>query len=149
MEGSQSDREIQILETADDIEQRRREVLGRYVTFQDATQERRRKLEDARDYMYFRRDADELEGWILEKLQTASDESYKDPINLQAKIQKHQAFEAEVAAHANTISELDNVGEGMINASHYASVDIRVSRYVKIVLVVCFHFALSMHLLTL
>ncbi len=34
---------------------------------------------------------------IYEKLQTASDESYKDPTNLQAKIQKHQAFEAEAS----------------------------------------------------
>ena len=53
------------------------------------------KLEDSRRYQYFRRDADELESWINEKLQTASDESYKDPTNLQAKIQKHQAFEAQ------------------------------------------------------
>ena len=33
--------------------------------------------------MYFKRDADELESWINEKLQTASDESYRDPTNLQ------------------------------------------------------------------
>jgi len=32
---------------------------------------------------YFKRDADELESWILEKTQAASDESYKDPTNLQ------------------------------------------------------------------
>jgi spectrin alpha len=42
--------------------------------------------------------------------QSASDESYKDPTNLQAKIQKHQAFEAEVAAHSNAIVVLDNTG---------------------------------------
>lgn len=47
----------------------------------------------SRRFQYFKRDADELESWILEKLQAASDESYKDPTNLQAKIQKHQAFE--------------------------------------------------------
>ena len=40
----------------------------------------------------------------------ASDENYKDPTNLQAKIQKHQAFEAEVAAHSNAIVVLDNTG---------------------------------------
>ena len=80
---SQVDREIQILETADDIQQRREQVLGRYTYFRDATQKRRERLEDARNYMYFKRDADELESWILEKLQTASDENYKDPINLQ------------------------------------------------------------------
>ena len=44
----------------------------------------------------------------------ASDESYKDPTNLQAKIQKHQAFEAEVAAHSNAIVVLDNTGNGKL-----------------------------------
>lgn len=34
-------------------------------------------------FQYFKRDADELESWILEKTQAASDESYKDPTNLQ------------------------------------------------------------------
>ena len=75
--------------------------------------------------MYFKRDADELESWILEKLQTASDENYKDPTNLQAKIQKHQAFEAEVAAHANSLEELDRSGYEMINYQHYESQTIK------------------------
>jgi len=76
-------REIQILETPEDIQARREQVLGRYALFKDATKAKRQKLEDARRYMYFKRDADELESWIHEKLQTASDESYRDPTNLQ------------------------------------------------------------------
>jgi spectrin alpha len=76
-------REIKILETVEDIQERRSQVLGRYGNFKDATKDRRERLEDARRYMYFKRDADELESWILEKLQTASDENYKDPTNLQ------------------------------------------------------------------
>ncbi len=44
----------------------------------------------------------------------------------QAKIQKHQAFEAEIAAHANTLEALDISGNEMIQASHYASVPIQV-----------------------
>lgn len=121
MEGVEQPREIQILETAEDIQQRREQVLSRYTNFKDATAERRRHLEEARRFMFFKRDADELESWILEKLQTASDESFRDSTNLQAKIQKHQAFEAEVAAHANTIESLDEMGYGMINDEHYAS----------------------------
>ena len=54
-----------------------------YSHFKDATRQRRSRLEDARLFMYFKRDADELESWINEKLQTASDESYRDPTNLQ------------------------------------------------------------------
>ena len=41
----------------------------------------------------------QAEGWISEKLTVASDESYHDPTNLQSKLQKHQAFEAELSAN--------------------------------------------------
>ena len=82
-EGESQPREIAILETAEDIQERREQVLSRYGNFKDATRQRRERLEDARKYMYFKRDADELESWINEKLQTASDESYRDPTNLQ------------------------------------------------------------------
>jgi len=75
-------------------------VLRRYEEFKGAARIKRQKLEESRRYHYFRRDADELELWINEKLQAASEESYKDPTNLQAKIQKHQAFEAEVSTES-------------------------------------------------
>lgn len=44
---------------------------------------------------------------------------------VQAKIQKHQAFEAEVAAHSNAIVILDNTGTEMISQNHFASEKIR------------------------
>ena len=44
----------------------------------------------------------------------------------QAKIQKHQAFEAEVSAHAYVIEALDKTGYEMIDSGHYASETIRV-----------------------
>ena len=38
----------------------------------------------------------QVENWMAEKLQLATEESYRDPANIQAKHQKHhQAFEAE------------------------------------------------------
>jgi len=89
------------------------------VEFKAAARSKREMLEDSRRFQYFRRDADELELWIHEKMQVASDESFKDPTNLQAKIQKHQAFEAEVAAHSNAIVVLDNTGMEMINQGHF------------------------------
>ncbi|XP_049820921.1 spectrin alpha chain isoform X3 [Aethina tumida] len=118
-------KEVKILETAEDIQERRQQVLTRYDNFKADARAKREKLEDSRRFQYFKRDADELESWIQEKLQAASDESYKDPTNLQAKIQKHQAFEAEVAAHSNAIVVLDNQGKEMINQNHYESETIR------------------------
>lgn len=72
-----------VLETADDIQERRQQVLDRYRRFKELSSVRRQKLEDSYRFQFFRRDADELEKWIQEKLQIASDENYKDPSNLQ------------------------------------------------------------------
>ncbi|XP_048586984.1 spectrin alpha chain, non-erythrocytic 1 isoform X2 [Nematostella vectensis] len=118
-------REIPVLETVEDIQNRREQVLRHYADFKESTKLRRRRLEDAKRYFQFKRDADEVEDWINEKLQIASDESYRDPMNLQDKLQKHQAFEAEISAHSYAITELTDTGEEMINESHYASEDIR------------------------
>ena len=78
--------EIQVLTTAEEIQERRSEVLTHYQQFRHYAHEKRNHLEEARQYQYFKRDADELEIWILEKLQTASEESYRDPTNLQVSI---------------------------------------------------------------
>ncbi|CAH8451535.1 unnamed protein product [Schistosoma rodhaini] len=112
---------VKILETPEDIRERREQVLSRYSAFKEATQYRRHKLEEAKRYQYFKRDADELESWINEKLQTYANEDFKELSNLQAKKQKHQAFELEVTAHAETLSALDSSGEEMIGQGHYAS----------------------------
>lgn len=114
-------KEVRILETVEDIVERRTQVLTRYEAFRHEALNKRCLLEDSRQFQYFKRDADELESWINEKLQTASDESWKDSTNLQAKIQKHQAFEAEVSAHSNAILHLDSKGQQMMNERHFAS----------------------------
>ena len=76
-------RQIAILETVEDIQNRREQVLRRYAEFKEATRVRRQRLEDAKRYHQFKRDADEVEAWINEKLQIACDENYRDPTNLQ------------------------------------------------------------------
>lgn len=49
MEGTEDKtRDIQILETPDDIRGRRQQVLNRYTKFKDATKERKDRLEDAK-----------------------------------------------------------------------------------------------------
>uniref|UniRef100_A0A673IEF4 Spectrin alpha chain, non-erythrocytic 1 n=1 Tax=Sinocyclocheilus rhinocerous TaxID=307959 RepID=A0A673IEF4_9TELE len=116
---------VKVLESAEDIQERRQQVLDRYHRFKELSVVRRQKLEDSYRFQFFRRDADELEKWIQEKLQIASDENYKDPSNLQGKLQKHQAFEAEVQANAGAIIKLDETGNLMTSESHFASETIR------------------------
>ena len=76
-------RDIKLLETVEDIENRREQVLRRYADFKYATQDRRKRLEDAKKLFQFKRDSDEVELWIHDKLLVASDECYKDQANLQ------------------------------------------------------------------
>ena len=45
--------------------------------------EKRSKLGESQNLQQFIRDVDDVEGWISEKMQTALEESYKDPTNIQ------------------------------------------------------------------
>ena len=55
----------------------------RWAQLKDALIDNRSKLGEAQTLQQFSRDADEMENWLQEKLQIASDESYKDPSNIQ------------------------------------------------------------------
>ncbi len=52
---------------------------------------------------------------MLEKLQLAEEETYKDPANIQSKHQKHQAFEAELGANADRIQSVLAMGQNLVN----------------------------------
>lgn len=71
------------LQSTVDVRSKREQVLSRYSEFKNTARLRRERLEAARHFQQFRRDADELEAWINEKIQIVSDESYKERTNLQ------------------------------------------------------------------
>lgn len=58
-------------------------LVFRWSKLKDALIDNRSKLGEAQTLQQFSRDADEMENWLQEKLQIASDESYKDPANIQ------------------------------------------------------------------
>ena len=45
----------------------------------------------------------------------AMEENYKDPANIQSKHQKHQAFEAELAANADRVQSVISNGNNLID----------------------------------
>ena len=54
----------------------------------------------------------QAEGWIEEKLKTATDESFENVSDLydkMRKLQKHQAFESEIVANTDRIREIKEV----------------------------------------
>lgn len=73
----------QKLKNPEDVRFRREQVLTKYQGFKEAARQRREKLEAAKKFQQFKRDASELEAWINEKIHVVSDESYKDRTNLQ------------------------------------------------------------------
>ena len=60
MEQQVNVKDVKILETVEDIQERREQVLKKYVEFKEAARSKREMLEDSRRFQYFRRDADEL-----------------------------------------------------------------------------------------
>lgn len=48
----------------------------------------------------------------------------QDPSNLQGKVQKHQAFEAELSANQSRIDALQKSGQELLERKHYASSEV-------------------------
>lgn len=98
---------------SDGIRRRLDVVTAKRDNLKEAAHQRRLKLRESKLLQQFLRNIYEVEGWISEKLQVACDESYRDPTNLQSKIQKHGAFEAEVLANSGRVSAVSQEGEGL------------------------------------
>lgn len=60
--------------------------------------EKRSKLGESQTLQQFSRDVDEIEAWISEKLQTATDESYKDPTNIQVRLWRFSVQDSHAVA---------------------------------------------------
>jgi len=85
---------------------------------------RLKKLEDSRHLYQFLRKVYDIKSWVKEKTQVALDESYYDLSNLQNKIQKHASFEAEISANKPRLLAINEEGEELCRASHFASQEI-------------------------
>lgn len=91
------------------IDYRRNQVLARRQAVKDAAQARRAALNASHDFQDFSADVDDLQGWLGDKLKTASDESYRDLTNLERKLQKHEAFERELRANEGQLRAVNKV----------------------------------------
>ena len=113
------------------IEAKRDEVLQRWLKLKNQMLEQKAKLGEAQSLQSFIRDADEIEIWMNDKLQTALDESYKDPTNVQAKHQKHQAFESELAANSDRVQSVVATGHRLIDAKNCSGQEEAVNQSIR------------------
>jgi spectrin beta len=109
---------IEMAKTAKDVDDKRNENRQRAT-------KRKQALEDSLRLHRFRRDCDELEVWIAEKMQTACDESYRDPTNLVSKQKRHEAFEAELDANRQQLDDLLETGNSLAAAQPESSEEIK------------------------
>ncbi|XP_012946429.2 spectrin alpha chain, non-erythrocytic 1 [Aplysia californica] len=107
------------------IDKRRKSVLERRQKAKDRAADRHQALLASQAFQKFKRDANELSDWMKEKMKTATDESYRDLSNLQAKLQKHAAFEAELKANNERLKGLNNTGDALIASRHPKSPEVK------------------------
>ncbi|NXL58532.1 SPTN5 protein, partial [Chordeiles acutipennis] len=105
---------------SDNITNRCQAVLRRKEKLLESAAARRHLLEESRLLQKLLRNSFEVAAWINEKNSIAQDDSWKDPSNLQTKLQKHQTFEAEIMANRNRLDSIKSEGEKMLRERHYA-----------------------------
>jgi spectrin beta len=81
------------------IDKRRNQVVARRAAVKKVVAARNAALYASHKFHNFSADVDDLQGWMVDKLKTVTDESYRDLTNSERKLQKHEAFEREL--HAN------------------------------------------------
>ena len=70
----------------DDIDSKKKEVLKRWEELKEALIEKRSKLGESQTLQQFSRDADEIENWMMEKLQVVDDgQGIQDSTNIQVR----------------------------------------------------------------
>uniref|UniRef100_W4VRA2 Putative karst n=1 Tax=Corethrella appendiculata TaxID=1370023 RepID=W4VRA2_9DIPT len=106
------------------------EIIDRRHKVKQLCAIRRQKLLNALLYAQFIRDCAEADAWITEKQKKleADANSYADVTNIEDKIkklQKHQAFQAEIAANEGRIKEVKEKGDTLIAKKHESSPEIK------------------------
>lgn len=66
---------------------------------------------ETEDFVCFCSFPPQVAAWINEKNSIAQDDSWKDPSNLQTKLQRHQTFQAEIMANRNHLDSIKSVRE--------------------------------------
>lgn len=101
-------------------------VVERRKSCKDEAYAVRQKLLDSHAFQKFKADADDMLNWIVAKKKMASDESYRDLGNLQRKLKKHEAFQAELRANEERVASINKAGKELIHHKHFKSDDIEM-----------------------
>ncbi|XP_034944641.1 LOW QUALITY PROTEIN: spectrin beta chain, non-erythrocytic 5 [Chelonus insularis] len=111
------------------ISKRLQEVSEKRAKIRQLCDAKRKRLEASLLHVQFIRDVGEAESWIGEKQKKLEAEASKGEVlslgDKIKKLQKHQAFQAELAANQSRIEEIKTKGETLIAQKHPSSAEIR------------------------
>ncbi|KMY97347.1 uncharacterized protein Dsimw501_GD13758, isoform C [Drosophila simulans] len=109
---------------ADLIREKLAYILRRKQKLLELSEERKQRLTQSLQLQEFLRSLYEIDRWLVQKLQVALDENYREPSNLQSKIQKHAAFDAELLSNSPRVQSVIHEGERLIRGEHFAKDEI-------------------------
>uniref|UniRef100_A0A0N4ZQ51 Spectrin beta chain n=1 Tax=Parastrongyloides trichosuri TaxID=131310 RepID=A0A0N4ZQ51_PARTI len=106
---------------SDIINDKRNDVIGRREDIYKLASQRNASLHQALSYQALRRDAFELNCWMVEKKGTLGEENITDPGTLRRHLQKHEKFAAELKSNYTRLQNINAEGGKLINQQHSES----------------------------
>ncbi|XP_035850836.1 spectrin beta chain, non-erythrocytic 5 [Sander lucioperca] len=102
---------------SDNIRAKSRALAARRSQLQQQSRSRLKALDRSLKLQQFLSSSYQVCVWLNERNAVALDESWKEPTNLQAKLLKHQSFEAEILANRYRVDTLTKEAEKLLSES--------------------------------
>ncbi|XP_067469592.1 spectrin beta chain, non-erythrocytic 5 isoform X2 [Thunnus thynnus] len=110
---------------ADNIRAKSRALATRRSQLQQQSRSRHKALDQSLQLQQFLSSSYQVCVWLNERNAVALDESWREPTNLQAKLLKHQSFEAEILANRYRVDTLSKEGEKLLSDCRSAETKVR------------------------
>ncbi|XP_067336707.1 spectrin beta chain, non-erythrocytic 5 isoform X2 [Channa argus] len=110
---------------ADNIKTKSKTISTRWSQLQQQSRTRRKALDQSLQLQQFLSSSYRVFVWLNERNAVALDENWREPTNLQAKLLKHQSFEAEILANHYRVDTLTKEGEKLLTDCCSAEAKIR------------------------
>ncbi|XP_039992754.1 spectrin beta chain, non-erythrocytic 5 isoform X2 [Xiphias gladius] len=110
---------------SNNIRAKSKALAARRSQLQQQSRSRHKDLDRSLQLQQFLSSSYQVCVWLNERNAVALDESWREPTNLQAKLLKHQSFEAEVLAIRYRVDTLTKEGEKLLSESGSADVKVR------------------------
>ncbi|KAL6106061.1 sptbn5 [Pungitius sinensis] len=99
---------------SDNIADKIRALAARRTQLQQQSRSRHKALDESLKLQQFLSSSYEVCVWLSERSAVALDENWKEPTNLQAKLLKHQSFEAEIHGNRSRVDALTKEAEELL-----------------------------------